>query len=854
MTYDTFLADYANLGAELFDEEFSESDLDLAESIAEVEPEDFFIRAKSHWQQVPVPPDINLCGTNLLSALDDDTLLTMSPTLLVHIQRTEASNGLQVVSPRAVTLGGIAARTNHTKRTPDMLLVGSAASRNLDWPVVREPLPSHLTVGEPIDSYPSDPAIRPKTVSTGLVPSSRVLTDPVTRAFLTGRALVDLQRRPDVSGSADALSAVLARCWSLSEDAYADMAEASLAPVGPLLRYAIRADDSYPTVNAPIQARKCISVGANATGRQLYGEESAIDWRRLRVLAEAVFYQSSRLEGYTLAEMSGGLPPGNPRAPPNRAGILQMRPLPGSVWSFEATTFRLDITADPTMVPGVRVPARVRDAVTRYHETVRPIAVAVAAGMEISFSRTLEIHAKLETAEALMSGYRKVVQANSTQQARGKTAVAAVRSYIYDVLATSSSLSTIRAMWMATNMQATVKAHNLSHLLDVTTSRHVAARLSDMPVDLRMRLGVEAGKRGSDLLEWWEFFSAQLPQEIASMSEGSASWAIGLAHLLINPPTEKWVKLTLAMSHASHATLARSALSTVRLPAILGSEERSFQAGAAVAKQLGASYGAYYAARYDVACILAARMRRGGNEIASEKLLLAGLMWDIRSKVASTVSLHSSDATPEAAGVFTTKHGRYHITTAPYPAYQRWQRAVLASKLVPKDLKVNFPHHSHAIISTTFRDVNSPLFPAPAGSDSVLLRYARCPGRLAVDIEKTLSQICADTKEVMVQYDNEATMAAEAHESMPQESFELSKVAIDLNRYIPAANSYWALISDMEPLSAEDIVDTVTRMDSAVASDIESRTYRDEQELRAVVWGAEDIRQAAAARARDAIV
>jgi len=853
---ESFLDDYANLGVDLFDEDDIEFPQTLDTPIDEPEEElaPYVLRSQNYWQQVPVPPDFSLAGTNVLAGLDDETLLTMSPTLLVHIQRSEASNGLQVVSPRMVTLGGIAARTGHKKRTPDMLLVGSAASRNLEWPVVRVPVAQHLFYGEPIDSYPSDPSSRPKTVSTGLVPSARLLSDPVTRAFLAGRALVDLQRRSDVGGSAEALASVLARCWSIDRESFEDMAEASLAPMGALLRYAIRADDVYPTINAPVQARKCISVAANATGRQLYGEHSGIDWRRLRVLAEAVFYQSSRLEGYTLADMALTAPPGNPRAPPDRSGILQMRPLPGSVWTFDPETFRLDIVADPAMVPGVRVPQRVRDAVASYHEVVRPIATAAMSGMEVSFSRTLQIHAKTEQPDAIVSGYRTILKSHSTFQARGRTPVAAVRNFVYQSLSESVKLSAIRALWLVKYMQDTIEALNLTHLLDDTTSRHVAARMSDLPTDLRARLGTEAGRRGSDLAEWWEAFSAQLPDSISKMSEGSASWSIGLAHLLLHPPTDKWVKLTRAMAHASHTVMARSHLMDVRLPALIGSADRSFQAGLAVARQLGESYGAYYAAMHDVACVLSARMKRGGNEIAAEKLHLAGLMWDIRAKVASTVSLHSRDNTSTLAGEFRTLHGVYHLTTAPYPAYHRWHRAVNKSTLVAKDMKVLFPHHSPARVSEVFMPVATPLFLAPANASCRLFRYAKNPGALAKDIELTLSQICSDVQAVMKHYDDELAEKMAIQDAPIETGIAIHSGRVDISRHMPAAGSYWDLIAQCEPLTASDLVDAVTKMDDAEASEIESAAYANLDELKRAVWGVAEVAAGKLADARDAVV
>jgi len=821
----------------------------------DIEPtETYLLRSHAYWQQIPIPPELSLAGTNILATIDDEILLGMSPSLIAHVQRVEASNGMQVISPRSVTLGGIAARTAHRARTTDMFIVGSAASRNLEWPTLYEPVPEHLFWREPIDSYPTEPSPRPKTVSSGILSSRRLLHDPISKAFLTGRALVDLQRRADVNGSADALSQLLARCWDIDADAYEDLAEASLAPVGPLLRYAIRSDDVYPTVNAPVQARKCMSVGANTAGRHLYGENSAIDWRRLRVLAESIFYQTSRLEGWTLAEMVSSQLPGNPRAAPDRPGILQMRPLPGSVWSFDSSSFRIEVDADVTQVPGVTVPQRVRDSVERFHSEARPVATAERDGASVSFVPTYDRKHVSESGEGIITGFRTLISSRTAFSAKGKTSSSAVRGFIYDCLAESTSLKGIRALWLARYMHETTEALNLTHHLDTRATRNVASRMSELVEDMRTKLGVEAGRRGATLEEWWDDMAAQLPGDLASLAEGSASWAIATAHLIMHPPTPRWAALVRAMAWASHSALARGHLSDVRLPATIGSPDRVFQAGSAVVRQLGASYGAYYSAMHDVASILAARQRRAGNKAGAEKMTLAGMMWDIRAKVAATVSLHLEDGTSSEAGRIPGKHGAYHLTTAPYPAYHRWYQLLNQSMLVSRVTKARFPHHSPAKISSCYLGVTQPLFNVPVGQNARVFRYATNPSRLTADIEKTLSQIRDDAESVIRFYEDEATSyAPEATAEVPS-STAIMPLNLDLSRFRPPEKGYWNVLTDLTNIEAEAVVDAVTRMDRAVAEEIESAEYESTHALLAAVFSHDEAEKTARNAARDAIM
>lgn len=809
----------------------------------------YYERSHAYWMQIPMPPNLAPCGGNPLAALDDDTLLNMSPALIVHAQRTAASNGMQVVSPRAISLASMAARTNLPGRTSDMFLVGSHANRNLDWPVISDPVPSHLFEDEPIDAYPAELAPRPKVISTGLMSATAGISDPITKAFLLGRALVDLQRRTDVAGSGQELSKLIASCWGLTEETFEDMAEASLAPVGELLRYAIRADDAYPVINAPVQARKCISVGANTTGRELYGEYAAIDWRRLRVLAESVYYQSIRIEGYTLGRMALAAPPGDPRAPPNRPGLIQMRPLPGTVWTHDPASFRLDIAGGDPIRSAVRLPDRVLSAVQAFYDGARPIALAAASGVSVSLIPSTVREVTSRTAEGLVAGFHATLSAGASFGARGKTSAAAVRNFVYQCLSENTNLSAIRALWMVRYMRETAVHFGISNLLDNTTTRHVASRLSDVTADLRIKLSVEANRRGASLDEWWDDLRSMLPSELAKLHEGSATWAIAIAHLLLHPTSDKWEKLTKAMAHVSHGALADMHVKDLRLPAVMGSRERVFDAAAATARSLGASYGAFYSAMYDVASILAAQMKRAGNVTAHSKILSAGLMWDIRAKCASTVGLHVDDGTSETAGVV-VRHGfRFHITTAPYASYTRWMAHINSDRVASITAKRSFPHHVNGPIETAFSGRVEPLFPLNGQGSARLFRYAACPDRLAADIRKTLGEMLSDISKVVERYAEEAP-ATDAE--LPQ-STEASAFTFDIARYAPVSGSYWDLLPQLEAGLAVAVEDAVEMLSSEQQALVFDGAFADPTEMSNFVFQLLDATEAKRATTSDAI-
>jgi hypothetical protein len=387
--------------------------------------------------------------------------------------------------------------------------------------------------------------------------------------------------------------------------------------------------------------------------------------------------------------------------------------------------------------------------------------------------------------------------------------------------------------------------------MDHHTTCQVAARIPDLTDDLRTRLAVEAGRRGSDLDAWWRDLAAVLPSEIKGMSEGSGSWALAVAHMLIHPVTDKWVGLTRAMSYASHVAMASAELTGVRLPARIGSTERVFEASRAVARRLGRSYSAYYGAMYDVSCVISDRLRRAGNKAGAEKVLLAGGMWRIRARVAGTIDLHDDDSVSATAGEVPHSGGTFRMTTAPYSAYQLWLSAVNASPTVRKDAKAQFPLRAPKTVSECFLGANQAMFTPSQGAAARLYRYSNNPALLAAEIERTLVMIRNDIALVAAQYDTEDLDIETLREST--QCPVTSILRVDTTMFVPPANSYWDLIGRMDSAAAADIVDTLARMDHAVATDVESRTYADADELVAHAWAVIDGDTTARARARDTV-
>jgi hypothetical protein len=240
--------------------------------------------------------------------------------------------------------------------------------------------------------------------------------------------------------------------------------------------------------------------------------------------------------------------------------------------------------------------------------------------------------------------------------------------------------------------------------------------------------------------------------------------------------------------------------------------------------------------------------------MGAAKILSAGMMWDIRSKLASTVGLHAQDGTSDIAGVIRGRGCAYHLTTAPYPAYKRWRSDVASSPFVRRDIKASYPHHVAGATSDAFSGKLEPIFGVTVGADARLHRYSQAPRLLAIDMEQTLREIRADVAAVIEYYDTEIDEVAEMDSTRTQEMEAIVPLSLNLDSFKPAVGTYWDLIAQMEPLVAQDIVDTVVRMDTAVSEEIEAGAYENADALVRAVWEAEAEYSRQPNRTKDAVV
>jgi len=491
------------------------------------------------------------------------------------------------------------------------------------------------------------------------------------------------------------------------------------------------------------------------------------------------------------------------------------------------------------------MPERVTLAAASFYDTARPIAISGWHEAQVSLVPSLSMQPAPATSDAIIQGFVRTMSLASTHGTRGRTAAAAVRDHVYAALSSSVTLAGIRTLWIIRYLRETADACGVGTQLDGVATRQVAARLSDLAADLRIKLAVESNRRGATLDDWWNDVRALIPLEHRRLKEGAASWAILTAHFLLHPYSHKWVGLAKALGYSSHLALARRNTRDIRLPAKLGSRERVYEAAAATLGSLSSSYGAYYGAMHEVGGIVAAQLTRMGNHAGAHKVRLAAMMWDIRSKCASTCRVHVEDGTAERGGVIQGATGRYHFVTAPYPAYQRWHTTVSQGRTVAVATRAAFPHHAEGAVSDCFKGRHVPLFQLGGQANARLFRYAQNPHRLHTEIEQTLREMREDVAMVIAEYEAERP-ATDLQFGSPT---EVRVSTFDASQYKPERGTFWDWLPRMTPEDAVMLEESVSQLDALQQEAVYGGVYASEDEL----WRAIDDAVVATAASGDGV-
>lgn len=427
------------------------------------------------------------------------------------------------------------------------------------------------------------------------------------------------------------------------------------------------------------------------------------------------------------------------------------------MWNTNPLTFALNPSpyAPQVGLKANRVGAYIACSLATVMDIARPMMASAPIHSTITSVPTKRITSISRTAEGIVTGYVTLLNVMHKGALRGKTAAATVRDIIYEDLTTSARPASVRALWTVETFVVLANQMSVPTSRDFRLVHAVASSFSDAASDARQKLVVESERRGMTLDAWWEDICAVLPAEMLRLREGTGSWALAMAWLVLNPPTEKWRKLTPALKYESLADIAKTAPHSMRLPARIGSEERVFAAAKATAQSIARTYSAYYSAVRDACSLMMSSLAVHKGTWEYEALDLSRAMWNIRMATISTMSV--SYAVADKRNLLTTESMRLVIKTSPYAAYSAWHTLLQSCRHVSSEAKAYFPKQVDGPVSAAFSRYTRPLVCGVLRNR--VFRYVDEPAALANDLEKTLREAMEDLMHVVRSYESERVIA-----------------------------------------------------------------------------------------------
>jgi hypothetical protein len=260
--------------------------------------------------------------------------------------------------------------------------------------------------------------------------------------------------------------------------------------------------------------------------------------------------------------------------------------------------------------------------------------------------------------------------------------------------------------------------------------------------------------------------------------------------------------------------------------------------------QLREVFGAYYAAPQRVADVL---RDLAPNKLTTVRHAQAGAtLWAIRAAVVRTGELVPANAEePEAF-----KCGSVHLklVCSPFRAYEHARAALMACRDVTANARARLPHHVFGKVSAVFAAVGPELVNTRRTYTSRLMRYLMDPGRLAVDIEKTMREVSADLAGTASEAMSEGLDVEGARAELPimLSSELLERLTRPKPTQDPDKVGYWDALAqlDSEAAMVDDMVQALADDDAAAVMDKE---WVDGAEL--LAWAV--AREAGGMQARD---
>jgi hypothetical protein len=745
----------------------------------------YVLRSVTRYDVIPLPADLAPTEGWNLDHVSDDDIMAIPAHVLVHLMRTAAQNGTQVVSPRQIPTSAMLSKVSRDTTAPFVHVAGSDASRGYRWPVPPgcKPPDEDDLEGEPCMKLGDKLVSRTPAKAEAIVKFDDHVPNPIHKAWIKARAAVDFQNANTVDGDGDGLARAYEKLFGCEEGDLTRDPGLTVNTVQSLLHHAIVTDNSLARQLAPVQARRVISVAVGPSAAQAFGANRAFDWTAARVSAETKFRLTCAVEGHSLVDVStaGHAPVGELLFRPGSRGgnVLVYHPQLATSWTYGPSTFAIaprppDKSSGTNGGTGPGDPPNpwVTEVLLEGRRFASPVAGKLANRAAVSWVTTNVLALKgaqtNRSADAFMPMATAVTRMVTGIRSVGKTPDRDVAREVYDALATCPAMTAVKMVAAIDTYIAVRHALGYSATAPPDDLDALAARLVSVDQHMHTHICSAAAMRNEDPDAWFTAMKRQAPRAWRDLKPGTRGWARLAVRLLVMPTNSRWSKLLSALRAKASENLRMTVSEATAVSAVLPelSTEMLTAKAKAVAEHLAAPFSARYDGRALGITLMARVLDKAGKKQAATMCRAAAAGWTLRQHF--TRSIHAS------VGTEPLEHARGRMSRAttrcvplggktlsvlascnPARSYRAWYAKMCdlygeGTVSCPDDVSGTAVSDCVALIR---RASVSPMELDEAfeimRNVPPALRYALLPTTLADDLDKTLKEVFEDVYAVV---------------------------------------------------------------------------------------------------------
>jgi hypothetical protein len=745
------------------------------------DPANTIARNVGDYAVIPLPPELAPRDPDFMATLSDEEIWDMPAHVAVHLMRTSAQGGVQIISPRQIPSSAAVQKTSRDARQTFLHVTASEASQTRTWPEpewVKRP-PASWFAHEPLAKDGEPLATRKPAKAAPVAFGVGDIANPFRRALAKINANVDFQRREDVRGDPDALAVAYARLWGMPDDFFGSGPVVTMAHLTGLREHAIMPDHAFARSLAPIQERRVVAVSVTTSDSGAFGPDRAFDWTSARVTAEAKFQLSVANERLSLVDVSispmykvGSLGPG-----PRPSGILVYHPGKASVWCYSGDTFAIRPSA-PEAIRRSKLVAVASENFTVGAHVVTSREIMRASTNAVHWVRTQASAVDLASTDTMSTGMAAIYRAVASARSTARTAGAALRSWLYDAVMDAPRHASVKFQRAISTVRQAVDVVGYDLWPDPDLAKDLAKSLVQLDASIAMRMHAVAAVRNEDADAWFTSLSRMLRDRGAG--PGTHGWAWMAVMFALNPPDEKWEGMVAALRAAASVSMRAG---TIPLSgASYSSVEATYKLADVRAKTAVAHHKLLYSASYDgvaQASIFLARLAdRRRHRSMARALRANAYCWSFRSRVVRTLDVRITPVMEEYRGYSCVVEEdwmggavAYQTRLAPLKHYRAWKKGLDA---MGSPLARNCQEEIPGLSISTAMQLTRPVVGRLTFDDDVDLgrvaecdafRYACAPERLGSETERFLEYAVTDARAAFTATSEEFRRAREVESS-----------------------------------------------------------------------------------------